>query len=58
MELGQTVTLKKDTQVGMGRLKQDAQGTIARIEKSEDGTPIYCVRFTDHKGNERTTWIS
>lgn len=58
MKIGDKYTLPKGTPVGMGKLKAPAQGTIIKADKSEDGTPIYCVRFLDAQQRTRFTWIT
>lgn len=40
--------------MGAGKLKQDTLGTVARIEYSEEGFLIYCVRLE----TGRVTWLA
>lgn len=58
MNHGDKITLKKGTKVGAGSLKYDVIGHIVRVEKREDGSEFYGVKFIDKKNRERITWIS
>jgi len=49
MNHGDKIILKKGTKVGAGSLKYDVIGHIVRVEKREDGSEFYGVKFIDKK---------
>ena len=55
--IGDTVTLLKGKEVGMGKLRYPVTATVCHVQQREDGSEIYLVRFTDKKGKTRNTWI-